>query len=58
MFARRFRIPEFLISKAGVLYLYVKTIERAHTPAHMWEKIKLSNNYSKALEQVSVAISY
>ena len=42
----------------GVLYLYVKTIERAHTPAHMWEKIKLSNNYSKALEQVSVAISY
>ena len=36
----------------GVLYLYVKTIERAHSPAHMWEKIKLSNNYSKALEQV------
>ena len=38
--------------KEGVLYLYVKTIERAHSPAHMWEKIKLSNNYSKALEQV------
>ncbi|EAU81481.2 hypothetical protein CC1G_05311 [Coprinopsis cinerea okayama7 len=36
----------------GVLYLYVKTIERAHSPAHMWEKIKLSNNYAKALEQV------
>ncbi|KAK7679473.1 hypothetical protein QCA50_017527 [Cerrena zonata] len=36
----------------GALYLFVKTIERAHSPAHMWEKIKLSNNYSKALEQI------
>lgn len=45
------------ISSEGVLYLYVKTIERAHTPAHMWERIKLSNNYTKALEQVSYYVT-
>ncbi len=42
----------FLTVLAGVLYLYVKTIERAHSPANMWERIKLSNNYATALEQV------
>ena len=48
--------PGFIVSMGvvlGVLYLYVKTIERAHTPAKMWEKIPLSKIYSKALEQVS-----
>ena len=34
------------------IYLYIKTIERIHTPSKMWEKIKLSNNYNQALEQI------
>ncbi|TFK39352.1 ribosomal L28e protein family-domain-containing protein [Crucibulum laeve] len=44
--------------KEGILYLYVKTIERAHSPANMWERIKLSNSYSKALEQIDNELIY
>ena len=43
---------------AGILYLTMKTIERAHSPKNMWERVKLSENYSNALEQVDTHLKY
>lgn len=31
----------------------MKTPERAHSPAKMWERKKLSKNYAQALAQVT-----
>lgn len=42
----------------GRVSLYIKTVERAHSPKNLWERIDLSRNYSKALAQVEEHLQY
>ncbi|CAB9529611.1 Protein MAK16 homolog [Seminavis robusta] len=42
----------------GRVHLYIKTVERAHSPKNLWEKILLSRNYSKATAQLDEHLAY
>ena len=42
----------------GVLYLYMKVVERSHFPKKQWEKVKLHENYLRALKQINEHLIY
>ncbi|GMI23011.1 hypothetical protein TrCOL_g37 [Triparma columacea] len=42
----------------GRIYLYLKTVERAHTPKDLWERIRLSRDYGKAMAQLDEHLEF
>lgn len=47
-----------IVENDDALYLFIKTAERAHSPRNLWERIKLSPNYRRALTQIDKHLEY
>jgi len=44
--------------KEGRLYLCMKTVERAHLPNQLWERVLLPKNYAQALAMIDSQLEY
>lgn len=42
----------------GIIYLYMRTAERVHFPKNAFEKVKLSRNFEKAIQQINENLLY
>jgi protein MAK16 len=42
----------------GKVFLCMKTVERAHSPKNLWEKVLLSRNYAKAITQIEEHLQF
>jgi|LauGreDrversion4_2_1035121.scaffolds.fasta_scaffold06424_2 protein MAK16 len=47
-----------VVEKEGVCYLYIKTVERAHLPRDLWERVKLDANFGESLRQIEENLEY
>ena len=47
-----------VIEKEGKCTLYIKTVERAHLPRDLWEKIPLDASFGEALRQIEENLEY
>ena len=47
-----------ILEQDGRLVLHMKTIERAHMPNKLWEKVVLSKSYPEAIKQIDEQLEY